>query len=548
VEPEEPVEVDPRDLLEPVATQLARALHLQDRIVLYGEVRTPSEDLVAGAEIWLAGGKVAVSDGAGRYRLESEHQELPAEDEQLRFATLVARKAGVGQASREAPCYSGRVDFVLEPGGEVFGRVYDRASLRPVANTVVHFQSFQPGEKVPQLELCHGSVGTDPDGLFLIDQLPRRPLKLRARAPGFSMTQWKQLSLADGPLEPLQLKMTAVQVLHGQFQPWPPTDVEDLGSIQVGTNLGSDLADGGEVDSDGRFQVRLHGRFAKFELLLSSSQQILYRDQVEVPTGMSEFDAGILRLPTIQVQEGQLANDSFFAFLEPEVCLLRGGPAELSAPRAPVGEGGHFTIRTISSSSAPLALVLLDSPPIALAAGFEVKEPLIVGKVTDAEGRPLGGRYVRLERLQRDRHWGMRATCRTDAEGRYVLQTGLSYWKQMRAPVRMVLSTKARRTPLIHTLKQTDDSLLRVDLTLPEPAPSNGKLSDPKGHPLPNWRVRYESLDRQIQLADITAADGTFQLLDANQSHYNVQLTSPEGVTYELPHQSMEDLDLVRPR
>ncbi len=541
-------------------------LELRSRIVLTGFVRDSADRPVHEAAVWFDGEIRSLSGADGSYRFEADLNPTGARGQRLLYPPLLVRKPGVGVAIQPCPSKSQKLDIPLQRGHTVSGRVVERASQSPLPDAIVRCATSHSHGNNPPVFV--EEVLADGEGSFTFVDLPSLHLSFHARVQGFGMAR-PQIEWVEQDLFDLELGLTALQTVTGQFSPWPPPRNPAPSSSRRGgespalglwldTDLAAELVPLNQVLPDGRFRMQLTGRFARWNVVLRDAEQIHWDGVFEVPTRASDYDLGVLTLPETTIVEGTVTDTNRWQALSPKVrATIRSGTST-STCDLPLQESGSFRGRLPQGVDFRLALAL-GSSEIGSLGDFEthgrdslqvgtlsLKNPAILGVVTEHDGTSRAGIEVALERARpSDGYWATVAKTTTDVQGRYVLAPRSAVWQDGASTLRWVARYRHRRGPLILDVAPHPSLQRVIHGKFPPPTVLRGTLRDRRGNPLVGWTVTYQSLDGGTTLLDTTSPDGSFVLIDAEEERYDILLEAPSEETFELRNQPRDQTDLV---
>lgn len=470
---------------------------------------------VAGAEVaytsdGIAGREPArtTSDAEGRFTLPPPPPPAPG-----RRIVLVAQHAGARAALplRPAQPAPASLQLVLEPGLEVRGRVAGSDGAARAGVRVLVLPAFdaapagRTGEADPLMLAANalgeplGSALSGADGTFALRGPPSGMWRLQAEvtgtspAPGPAFTVDEALRL-HGVLDAGTLVLDAEHVLEGEV--CDARGAPCAGVVVTVRSEGAARPRAATTDAQGRF--RLAGLPAGTGLLLLDGQPA---GEVALPAAQPLRrvlpEAAHLR---VRAREGEPA-------LEGLVTLaLRPAPGSAgpgsSAPRSASvrsveGEArftglplGRWELQVLCGAREARSELALEpaagegAPLLVLSFG---PRAALEGTVLDAEGQPLPGAEVRVERLGEDgrlQPGGMRL--RTDAQGRWRAQPGAPGRLRLRASAPAARGSDAPVEALVELGAGTQEA---PRLQLAPGARLRVRVQDPEGRPLPGALV-----------------------------------------------------------
>jgi protocatechuate 3,4-dioxygenase beta subunit len=212
---------------------------------LEGRITGPTGEPVAGADVRIVphggerGAAPARSDGEGRYRLEGI-----AEGRRK----LHVSHPGFLPAEREADVASGtsRLDFRLETGVEIAGRVISGASSSPVPGAEVRLLPMEVRRPTPVK-----TARSDPEGGFRFAGVPPGRYRLTAEKEGASGGH-AELQVGAGPAAPVEIRLQPGATLRGRLLGLSP---RDLAQVELRAVDAAGLARRGRVDFQGGYEI-----------------------------------------------------------------------------------------------------------------------------------------------------------------------------------------------------------------------------------------------------------------------------------------------------
>jgi len=321
----------------------------QVRAVLSGEV--PLEGEMASLRLLLAsaGGSIAYTNSAGRFRIPSLEPGLHRlEVTALGYAKKKVESVAVGEATPA-------LDLVLEAGGSISGRVVDLDGAPLAGIEVLAFFAEEPVMPFENVDLAAMAAGrelarTDRQGVFTLTHLPETAFSVVARASGFQLARADDVRPGDAVPDLVLIQNGSVfgRVLEAET---------DLAVGHFTVHLGRELAEGerppegGSARIERTFQGALEsGVFhiedvpaGRYEVRVSSAGHKRYHGTLEIePAREARFEARLER--GLQIEGVVLALPTRAQLRKAEVILARAQTTgDGSALRRIAAEAKHVT-------------------------------------------------------------------------------------------------------------------------------------------------------------------------------------------------------------
>jgi RNA polymerase sigma-70 factor (ECF subfamily) len=522
--------------LEPEARLSGRVLDAQGRPVEAAQVRN--------RRLWLA--EWTVTDADGRFEVGALAPDGPT-------AWLEVRHPDFAWLERDAKLDDEPLELMLERGYAVGGRVRDSAGAVVAGAWVRLGSSRSPGNEPP--------VITDAQGRFVLDQRTTGFAHVWVWADGFASRRAMASPPSNGAdtvevevtLEPERVLRGRVLLPDGEPKPWALVYVEDRGDPRQGTRFDSLQS---WSDAQGRFALRgIPGGPVRAGATVSGYRRV----EVDLPEVTSEELE--LRLAPATGLAGRVVDAATGAPVTEFTLRVRHAPGPDGRMSSSGGisttwtdhgvafsdEQGRWSVSGLELPPEAFLAVEVEAPdyaagrlasvPVALDPAPEScvvelsRGTLVVGRIVDAEQRPIAGARVIPATDERDVARAVerpepRAHVFTDAGGRFelpALPTGTA---------RLLVLAEGHPPIVDGPFEVLGDATVRRDIELTVGARVHGRLLDAQSRPLVGENISLYALEgvaRTREHEAVTDERGAFELAAVAPGTYHLRWRREHG-------------------
>ncbi len=543
------------DTLGPLSLEEVRALARRRRAVFYGVVRDVDGRPCRDAELWYGGGLVAHSDHQGTYRIEIDHRPVAWLGSRPVHPALVARLCVQGGALEWTPPRSARIDFRLGREHVLSGRTFEARTRQVLAQVAVHGTITQQ-----ELALFDFEVTSSELGRFEVLGVPGGTwLELRAHTPVPRRDSFDLFNFVGTEGEELAVGLRPAVRIKGCIDPWPAS----LSPATLRVNGEKEWERGvTSVGEDGCFALESPIDSERVVLSVLHESRELWSQIIDLSQfPLDDVDLGSIALPSMGGVRGRVTLPAALLDSPLKISIVpfssaRGGEARIEPNRpfevSPFPAGPALLLVAFHADTVLQKELSVGAEQFLDLGEVSLEDPLIIGRVIEADGNPplrpvwVTGSYTAPSEGSQS---GIQ--CSADELGFFVFRFG-GFFPSLESGARRfnrpeeieILANDAAGRSASRKLLFEQNGIQYLTLRLPEGLELSGRIEDENGRRLSDWMIFLDHHEREPELCDITAPDGSFFITNLCDRSYRVFVEPPPAALNARANQTQGVIEL----